>query len=301
MAKSNNRTAPSKDPYKRVKKCKVGDIVKITVTENNNLERCLYCGEENTPIDENVLIEKDIAFCCNCEASYLFVGDNFGYDIESKAEVVSLQKSKVKNKSEGRAKKGTLSEEKPYILYGKAARLFGVHIPPKKQFKPKKYLTLRFVITGVIPSKKNDFVPYNNIRQIMPTAIKKFGYTKPAFEYIQKNAKSWLRGSKKYLEWLDEIDESFREQMEYWRVKYNLIYPLDFVSIKNYYFFADNTARDTISKDESIYDMLVNKRLILEDDYSVLHKTTSEAANYKNEIRDSIVTIDVTVSIFDKT
>jgi hypothetical protein len=236
---------------------------------------------------------------CSCCGTLFTFNNDICLDALNVVTVSYLTKGEVKNnKPTGRASKGVLSAEKPFKWEGRAVRLFGVHIPPKKVFKPKKYITLKFVIVGIIPSKKNDFVSYNNIRQIMPTAVKKFGYTKEAFYYIADNAKSWLRGSKRYLEWLDEIDYSFREQMEYWRVKYDLVYPLDFVSIKNYYFFADGVARDIISKDESVYDMLVTKRVILEDDYSVLHKLNSEAANYKGTLRDSILTCYLTLEIF---
>jgi hypothetical protein len=113
-------------------------------------------------------------------------------------------------------------------------------------------------------------------------------------KFIKDNTKSWIRGSKRYLEWLEEIDKSIREQMAFWKEKYDLIYPLDFCSVKIYHFFADNTARDIVNKDEAIYDMLVSKRIIQDDNYSILHKISSEAGNYKSELDRSISTIDVT-------
>ncbi len=200
----------------------------------------------------------------------------------------------IKPKKSNRATKVTISKQKPFELSGRVIRTFGVFIPPKRISKPKAYLTLRFVITGIVPSKKNDFYSENNIRHVIPMAVKKYGYSKEAMAFIKDNAKSWIRGSKRYLDWMQDINSSIAEQMEYWRVKYDLVYPLDFVSIKNYYFFADNTARDIISKDESIYDMLVSKRIIQDDNYSVLHKISSEAGNYKGELDKSITTIDVT-------
>ena len=193
-----------------------------------------------------------------------------------------------------KAIKGKLSDQKPYRSHGRVQRLFGVYIPPKKIPVAKKYLTLRFVITGIIPSKKNDYYSENNYRHIMNEA-----FTRPNPKmWLKANIKSWIRGSKKYLSWLDEVDVSIREQQAFWAAKYNLIYPLNFVSIKTYYYFADNTARDLISKDEAVYDMLVKKGLIVDDDYSILHKTESNGGNYKDDIPKSICTVDVTLALF---
>ena len=58
-------------------------------------------------------------------------------------------------------------------------------------------------------------------------------------------------------------------------------------------------ARDFISKDESVYDMLVTKKIIIDDNYGVLHKTISDGGCYKDEIMDHIVDIDITIAIFD--
>lgn len=193
-----------------------------------------------------------------------------------------------------RSKKLILPDFKPHTHQGRVQRLFGVYIPPKKVPVAKKYLTLRFCLTGLIPSKKNDFYSENNYRQIMNLA-----FTKPdPKEWLKQNVKSWIRGSKKYLQWLEDVDSTIREQAEFWRVKYDLIYPLDYVSIKTYYFFADRTARDLISKDESILDMLTMKAIIQDDNYGVLYKTSSDGGCYKDEIFDHICTIDVTVALF---
>lgn len=193
-----------------------------------------------------------------------------------------------------RTKKLFLAEQKPHTHQGRVQKLFGVYIPPKKVPKAKKYLTLRFCIKGLIPSKKNDYYSENNYRQIMHKA---FLQPDPK-QWLKDNVRSWIRGSKKYLEWLEAIDAQMMEQLTFWREKYNLEFPLTYVSIKNYYFFADNTARDLISKDESIYDMLVSKSIIEDDNYSILYKTSSDGGCYKGEIPDHICTIDVTVAIF---
>jgi hypothetical protein len=187
---------------------------------------------------------------------------------------------------------------KPHTLYGRVQRLFGVYVPPKKIFKAKRYVTLRYVVVGVIPSKKNDFHTENNVRFVIKDALAKFGISQKAFTYIKDNTKSWIRGSKRYLEWVELVKDNIHAQSLFWAEKYNIVYPLDFVSIKTYYFFADKMARDFHNKDEAVYDMLVKLGVISDDNYGVLFKTSSDGGCYASEIKESICTIDITLSIF---
>lgn len=191
--------------------------------------------------------------------------------------------------------KQTLPEQKPYTLWGRLQRLFGVYIPPKRIITGKRYRTLRFCITGVIPSKKNDYYSENNYRMIMGKAFE----SKNPKQFLFENLKSWIRGSKKYLEWVEKIEPVIHEQAAFWGQKYSFIFPLECVSIKTYHYYSDRTARDLINKDESVYDMLVKLKIIADDNYGVLYKTASEGGCYKDEIVDHITTIDITVPVFD--
>lgn len=181
---------------------------------------------------------------------------------------------------------------------GRVQRLFGIYIPIKKVPKPKKYLTLRFCITGIIPSKKNDFYSENNVRFVIPRARKLFGYTDAAFKYIYENTKSWLRGSERYVKWCEEIGPTIHEQARFWADKWDLTYPLEDVSIKCTYYFADNTTLDIQNKSESVYDMLVKKGIISDDNYGVMYKQSAEGYNCKGEIVENVCVVDVTYMIF---
>lgn len=180
-----------------------------------------------------------------------------------------------------------------YTHRGRVLRVFGTYLPPKKVYKAKRYLTLRFKITGVVPSKKNDYFAVNNYRLISKNAFK----SKDPDKYLRDNIKSWIRGSKKYLEWLEVIDAEINQQRDFWRNKYDLIYPLKFVSVKTYYYFSDKMARDLVNKNESIFDMLVSKKIIGDDSYSTLYKYSSDGNCYP-ELNDHVTTIDVTVALF---
>jgi hypothetical protein len=191
-----------------------------------------------------------------------------------------------------------LPTQKRHTHIGRVQSLFGIYIPPKKVFKADKYLTLRFAIRGIIPSKKNDFHSENNVRPVIKSAVKLHGHSPQAMQYIKENTKSWIRGSKRYLDWVEQITPDVRGQMDFWRGKYGLVFPLDFVSIKTYYFFADEMARDLHNKDEAVYDMLVKLGVIADDNYGVLYKTSSDGACYKGEIYEHITTVDVTLALF---
>jgi hypothetical protein len=154
------------------------------------------------------------------------------------------------------------------------------------------------VVRGVIPSKKNDFHSENNVRPVINTAVKLHGHTPLAMKYIKDNTKSWIRGSKRYLEWVEKVTPDIQKQTDFWRDKYGLVFPLDFVSIKTYYFFADTMDRDLHNKDEAVYDMLVKLGIISDDNYGVLYKTSSDGNCYKDEIFEHITTIDITLAIF---
>lgn len=187
-----------------------------------------------------------------------------------------------------------LALQKGVTHKGRVQRLFGVYIPTKPIPSPKRYLTMRFCITGIIPSKKNDFYSENNYRMI---AGKAFASANPR-QYLKDNIKSWIRGSERYVKWCEEISESIHSQSEFWKNKYDVLFPLANVMIKTTYYFADNTKLDLVNKDESIYDMLVKKGIIVDDDYGTMHKTSSEGYNCKGEIRENICVIDITLMVF---
>lgn len=191
-------------------------------------------------------------------------------------------------------KNKVLVKKTEFTHKGRVQRLHGVWIPLKQIPKPKRYLTLRFCITGIIPSKKNDFYSENNYRMI---AKKAFESDNPQ-QYLRDNIKSWIRGSERYRVWCEDIAPVIHQQSAFWMDKYGIEYPLANVSIKCTYYFADNTMLDLINKDESVFDMLVKKGIILDDNYGVLHKTASEGYCCKGEIVENICVVDVTYMEF---
>lgn len=151
---------------------------------------------------------------------------------------------------------------------------------------------------GIIPSKKNEFFARNNVPLTIQRAIHEHGYSKEAMAYVKKNVKSWITGTKRYIDWCEAINEEIMRQAEFWRNKYDLTYPLNMVSIKTYYYFADLLHRDLVNKDESILDMLVLKGIISDDRYDVVYKTSSEGACYKDQLSEQVTTVDITIAIF---
>lgn len=186
-----------------------------------------------------------------------------------------------------------------FTQVGRVQRLFGIYVPLKKVPSPKRYMTLRFCIKGIIPSKKNDFYSENNVRFVIAKARKLHGYSEATLKYIKENTRSWLRGSERYVKWCEQVIPEITKQGEFWREKYGLIYPLDSVSIKCTYYFADNTSLDIQNKSESVYDMLVKAGILLDDNYGVMYKQTNEGYNCKGEIVENVCVVDVTYMIFE--
>ena len=188
---------------------------------------------------------------------------------------------------------------KKFTQVGRVQRLFGNYIPLKKVPKPKRYVTLRFCIKGTIPSKKNDFYSENNVRFVIAKAKQLHGYTEASLKYIRDNTRSWIRGSERYVKWCEMIIPIINEQSKFWCEKYDIILPLDNVSVKCTYYFADNTTLDIQNKSESVYDMLVKAGILLDDNYGVMYKQTNEGYNCKGEIVENICVVDVTYMIYD--
>lgn len=183
-----------------------------------------------------------------------------------------------------------------YTLHGRVQKLFDTFIPLKKKYTNYGYKTLRFKITGNIPAKKNDFMPGNNYR-----AIRNYAFaTSDPKKYLDEHLKAYMIGSRKYLKWLEDIKAELQPQMDFWAEKYGIMYPLEFVSIHTCFWFADEYKRDLINMNESIYDMLVNKKIIDDDNYSVIQKNSSEGHFMKGEIFQNICVIDITVYFTNK-
>lgn len=179
---------------------------------------------------------------------------------------------------------------------GGVTSLFGVYLPPKRVLKPEKHLTIRFVLEGHIPSKKNMIRADHNLYTLYKSACAlKSG--KACAEYIKDRLRVFVRNSGEYQQWMVKAKAEIQFQSQFWRLKYEkfgFIYPLDDVSIKVYHYWNDNKERDLTNKLDTINDLLVDSGVICNDNWQTVNQIHSECGIYSGEIVKPITTIDIT-------
>lgn len=183
---------------------------------------------------------------------------------------------------------------------------FGVIMPPWKSVTVLPNLTMEFVITGLVPSKKNRqkasfnyswvFAQVRKFLKEHPEEnVKKETVTRFIWSLV-KNIHPFLFKPREVLEWEERVKPIITKQAASWVESYKhkgLTFPVTKCRINIKYYWADNYSRDNINKDESIYDILKECGIIADDNYKNVFRITSESCNYTNEIRDHIVAIYV--------
>ena len=180
--------------------------------------------------------------------------------------------------------------------------LFGIQMPPRKVKKYKGHLPMHLILTGNLPSKKNNWIAANNFRQIKNKAAG-MGSAAEAVEYIENALRSFMRPSNDFVEWENAAKIVLTEQAAHYSdkyKKYGIIFPLTSVSISVYCYYSGNYVRDNANRVESIQDVLVDVGIITSDAWQHLNRIQVEAENYHGEITDNIFQISLTINL-DKT
>lgn len=205
--------------------------------------------------------------------------------------------------------------------------LFGVQLPPKKKQKVDRYLTMRFVLLGPIPSIKNRQRATSNTINILKNVCKKLGIQEAVFDndehfnlstvisqesvlnkfqvtqllrHLRIKYSAWIYKPTKYVEWSEKVKPKIIEQAAYWKKKFerfNLIYPLNNVTMKVHHYWgpeAGNPERDLVNKLESLQDTFVQCGILTDDSWKHLRKIASESEYYGTEIPYTITVIDIT-------
>lgn len=189
---------------------------------------------------------------------------------------------------------------RPFTQEGGIRSVHGFFLPPKKKVIVKKYVTFCFVIPGTIPSKKNMIWAASNILKIVGklTACKTIAET---IECLKSNYRTFIKNSRKYNEWMEAtkplIHEQLVKEMTRYKDKFDIVLPLDFVTIKIYHYWKDNEERDLDNKQSTIYDLLKGCSVILNDNWQCLYKIHSECENYKDQMVQAMTEINVTYMI----
>jgi hypothetical protein len=178
----------------------------------------------------------------------------------------------------------------------------GIHLPPRKKKNRPKSITLRFVITGTIPSKKNRQIPAINWKRLLKQILhliysKKYNVVADDLKAIFKDNKPYIRQSEKFREWHEKakliiVEQAAKLHGSY--SKFNLEYPISEASIKIYHYWKDNVVRDNSNKSETIHDLFKDTNIITDDCWQALSPIAADAGLYAGEITDHITVIDLT-------
>ena len=184
--------------------------------------------------------------------------------------------------------------------------LFGIPVPPFNEGSLSMgtgAITLRFVIAGDIPSKKNN----QAIRLIYDKAkaLLKGKAMVTAKEALDAVYKVYIRfiGNPGYKQFVEDKKAAILEQQIYFKEQFGekgLIFPIDRASMVCKFYFKDRYKQDLSNKAETIQDLLVFCNILTDDNHFVLNPVTYMAKVFKDEITQNIAVIAITIPNLNK-
>lgn len=182
---------------------------------------------------------------------------------------------------------------------------YGIPVPP---FKEETYsgssTTIRFVISGNVVSKKNNQQAVT-IRKVARDWAKQMQLSgkNPTWGDVQKAismTSSKMRGNSKYIDFVKKYKPIIQEQMQDWSSRLKdkgLIFPLSKATMTLRLYFKNRYVTDTVNKQQTIQDLLVECGVIANDDYKSLNPIVSKSACYYEEILEDITFISLTTNL----
>lgn len=186
---------------------------------------------------------------------------------------------------------------------------FGVPIPPwKEELLGAGAATIRFVILGSIPSKKNNQQAVT-VKRYARAWIRKRAAESGKVDlndalYAIDLCQSKMRGNAKYTEFLQKQKPEILKQAAEWSERLGpkgLIFPLKKATMSLRLYFSKRYVTDTVNKQQSIQDLLVDCGILANDDYRTLNPITSASACYVDEIVHDIAFISISFKLDKET
>jgi hypothetical protein len=182
---------------------------------------------------------------------------------------------------------------------------FGVPIPPWKEDKiGAGSTTIRFVLTGKVPSKKNNQ---------MAVAVRKHARDWLKQEFARKGVitladaqkavsmvRAKVRGNQAYYDFLEKIKPVIHEQMGIWSGRLRdkgLIFPISSAAMSLRLYFKDRYVTDTVNKQQTIQDVLQACGVICNDDYDTINPIHSASACFYEEIIYNIAFVSLSFKL----
>lgn len=186
--------------------------------------------------------------------------------------------------------------------------IHGTFIPDWGKNETGKNITLTFVLTGKIPSKKNRQRASFNYSWAIGQ-VKTFFKTRNSVKRVEaikfiiqliRNIKPFIFKPADIVEWEEiagnEITSQAHAILDSPKFsQHGIIFPVDKFSLKVRFYWADEYRRDSSNRFQTIEDLLVSRKIIADDDYKNLSKGTFEAKCFKDKITKHITVISLTV------
>lgn len=182
---------------------------------------------------------------------------------------------------------------------------FGVPIPPFKEEKlGAGSTTIRFVVTGKIPSKKNSqqavTIRHKARKFLSDTYRAKGMVTIQDAQRAVGMCYAKMRSNVEYAKFISTMKPIILEQMQEWSGRLRdkgLIFPLSKSTMSLRLYFNNRYVTDTVNKQQTIQDMLVECGVIADDDYDTLNPIHSASACYYDELIYSIAFISLSFKL----
>lgn len=181
---------------------------------------------------------------------------------------------------------------------------FGIPVPPKKREKiGAGSTTIRFVLTGTFPAKKNQQQAVTIRKVARDWANKQAKLRQPTWADVHKGismCSSKMRGNAKYKEFLEKTKPIVHSQMKVWSERLQdkgLIFPISQSTLNLSFYWKDRYVRDTVNAQQTIQDLLVDCGVIANDDYKSLNPIYSESGCFYEEVIYNIAFISLSFKI----
>lgn len=181
---------------------------------------------------------------------------------------------------------------------------FGVAIPPYKEDKfGATSTTIRFVLNTKIVSKKNNQQAVTIRKIARDWANKQSKLRQPSWADVHKAismCSSKIRGNKDYKDFVKANKPVIQKQMNFWVEKLQdkgLVFPLQKATMTLKFYFKNKYITDTVNKQQSVQDLLVECGVIANDDYKTLNPIHSQSACFYEEIIQDIAFISLTINL----
>lgn len=184
----------------------------------------------------------------------------------------------------------------------RALSYHGIPIPPWRERKlGSGAITIRFVIKGRVPSKKNQQQAITRRKEAVEYLnTLTFPINRDEVMKALKLVTAKMRGNEKYKKFLIAQKPAMELQREYWLQrleKKGLVFPIPNAVVNIRFYFAQKYRQDSLNKQQSVHDLLKDSLIIFDDDYTCVNPVTADADCFADEITENLVVVSLTFKI----